>query len=233
MMETMEFQKVGKKKYSLNNSYFKNTPYGCPRTPQEVMAYYKQHNELPFEYSGENWLYDCWVEYQKRNGVHASQFFTPPSTSEQLAFVASRYFKSNKPVLDACCGFGMLTKSIEKYGFKSTGFDFAYDMPAVYKAYTGCDASQSRFEEFEGSFDQIISNPPYEVVDLTAFLRWLYRTLNDGGIAVLLIPNGFLDKERPKAIPEIVSKFSILDREEMTEDYARTKIKAEIVVLQK
>ncbi len=106
-------------------------------------------------------------------------------------------------------------------------------MLEVYTNYTEQPCEQSSFEDFKGSFDSIISNPPYEVKDLTNFLVCLDKILNAGGTAVLLIPNGFVDKERPKAIPEALSKFSIIHREDMDEEFARTKIKAEIIVLSK
>ncbi len=67
-----------KKKYALNNSYFKNKGPQDPSTPFEVLEYVKQHNELPYkEKIHDNWFYDCFVEYQKRNGVFNSQYFTP------------------------------------------------------------------------------------------------------------------------------------------------------------
>ena len=86
----MEFKKVSKK-YSLNNSYFKNRHMGAPKTPYEVMMYHKQYNEFPFEYSGGNWMYDCFCEYQKREGVYHSQFFTPDKTAEQMAKLAKMF----------------------------------------------------------------------------------------------------------------------------------------------
>ena len=57
--------------------------------------------------------------------------------------------------------------------------------------------------------------------------------LINGGTAILLIPKGFVDKDKPKALVSILEKFNIVYREEMEEDFARTAIKAEIVVLEK
>jgi len=55
----------------------------------------------------------------------------------------------------------------------------------------------------------------------------------DNGTAMLLLPRGFVDKDNPKALRETLDKFTIIHREDMEEDFARTAIKAEIVVLEK
>lgn len=67
----MKFEKL-KKKFALNNSYFKNIRWveNAPQTPFEVYEYYKEHSELPYNAEPkEDWFYKCFVEYQKRAGV--------------------------------------------------------------------------------------------------------------------------------------------------------------------
>ncbi len=234
---TTKFEKV-KKKYALNNSYFKNRTSTMPSNPVEVMEYYKEHNELPFDMGKDesNWLYQCYIEYQKRAGVYNSQFFTPPATAERMFDIASEDCDEEMKVLDACSGFGMLSKPFQDNGYYVDAFDFSNDMVSLYNdRFESKDCEQLDFlrNEWLEPYFNIISNPPYEVPVLTSFLNYIYENIIQGGFAVLLIPKGFLDKDRPKAISEIISKFKILHREDMQEDFARTKIRAEIVVLQK
>lgn len=234
-METKTFNPV-KKKYALNNSYFKINAYGynaAPRTPYEVLMYYKQHGELPFAYNGDNWLYDCYCEYQKRNGVYHSQFFTPNATAERMAEIALDYFDENKPVLDACCGFGQLTRTLLKQGFQAFGYDFSHELVEMYKEYTKCEAERIDFQSFNVKYTNIMSNPPYEIPLLTEFLECTYEILEDNGTLILLIPNGFVDKTKPKRTVEILNKYRLLYSEPMREEFLRTKVYAEIVILKK
>ncbi len=232
-METKTFEKV-RKQYALKNSYFKNQGYSSnPQNPTQVMQYYKQHGELPFAYHGDNWLYDCYNEYQKRNGVWHSQFFTPDTTANRMAELATKYFDKSIPVLDACCGFGQLTRALVKQGFQAFGYDFSYDLVELYKEYTKCDAQNIDFQSFKTKYKNIMSNPPYEVPLLTEFLKCTYEILEDGGKLILLIPNGFVDKTKPKRTAEILLKYKFLYSEPMKEDFVRTNIYAEIVVLEK
>lgn len=233
------FQKI-KKKYALNNSYFKNHRHQDPKNPLEVMEYFGEHNELPFEMGdNSNWLYECYIEYQKRNNVFNSQYFTPPTTADQMCVLAHEYFDKEKIVLDACCGFGALSKPLIEDEFKVIGFDFSADMVHLYNSQYLFElvepAEQINFMEgeFVKKYHNIISNPPYEVPALTKFLDCVYDNLIDGGTAILLIPKGFVDKEKPKALAWILSNFIVIHREDMKEDFARTGVKSEIVVLRK
>lgn len=239
------FEKISRKRFALNNSYFKFKYPEMPQTPEEVVAYFEQHQELPFDMDPEtnpNWLYECTVEYQKRNGVVNSQFFTPPATAERISELAVEYFGKDEDtiVLDACCGFGMLSKPIKEKGFIVFGFDFDSAAIEMYKSYVGAvnEVEVNDFKYYNNphsvKWSNIVSNPPYEVKDATEFLTWLNDTMDGAGaIAILLLPKGFVNKERPKALVEILEKFTVLHQEDMQEDFARTAIRAEIVVLEK
>ena len=236
------FEKITRKNpYALNNSYFKNRLPTNPRTPLECLYYFKQHGELPFDIGGdtEHWIYECFVEYQKRAGVFGSQFFTPPATAERMAELAEEYFDIDYGfVLDACCGFGMLTKSLIKRGFRVNGFDINKELLELYNEYTEClsEVRDINAYEFQGISDQqfnIISNPPYEIKECTQFLKLLWDLLANGGTAILLLPKNFIDKDKPKALVEVLQNFNVIHREDMQEDFARTGVKAEIVVLRK
>ena len=53
------------------------------------------------------------------------------------------------------------------------------------------------------------------------------------GTSILLLPKSFIDKEKPKALAEVLAQFEVIHREDMQEDFERTKINAEIVVIKK
>lgn len=227
---------VQHKRYALTNSYFKNKQYGAPSDPFEILEYVKEHGHLPYnEPLCEDWIYLCFVEYQKRAGVYNSQFFTPPSTAKRIAELGNKYFDTRDPyILDACCGFGMLSKPLIEKGFIVNGFDIDVNFLKIYNYYTEGDFKKSDFREMgKNSFNSIVSNPPYEIKECTLFIEKLYTWLEDNGIAILLLPKNFIDKDRPKNLVSILGKFLIIHREDMKEDFERTKIKAEIVVLKK
>ena len=101
---------------------------------------------------------------------------------------------------------------------------------------TGVDARTYDFnseDNFANKYNLIVSNPPYEVKYLTKFLEFVDEHLNETGKAVLLIPSGFLDKQRPANLVQVLNKFFIELREPMSEKFERTGTVAEIVVLSK
>ena len=236
-----KFEKI-KKKYALNNSYFKNRRPQDPSNPYEVLEYYAQHGELPYN-NGEmndDWFYDCFIEYQKRAGVYNSQFFTPTETAKEIAYRLSMYANTDEEILEPCCGFGQITKRLKEQGFcRVTSFDNDKSMiEACENLYSSCDLNDFcvgdyNNDEMDYKYPFIISNPPYEVKELTAFLEYVREKLYPEGIAVLLIPCRFLDKTRPARLVQVLNDFAILERKPMEEDFARTGAKAEIVVIRK
>ncbi len=226
-----------KKKYALNNSYFKATYYYHPQDVYEVLGYLKQHGELPFKglEGNEYWIYETFIEYQKRVRVELSQYFTPPKTAKLLAEIALKYFTNeNEVILDACCGFGALSYELKKEGRTCIGFDGCYNMGALYTHFTGFEFENNSFEFYKKQHKYIVANPPYEIPLLTAFLEKLHNNmLSDNGTAVLLMPKDFVKKDKPKALVEILNKFNVCEVEAMQEQFALTGINAEIVVLRK
>ncbi|MDR2891309.1 MAG: hypothetical protein LBV18_06955, partial [Alistipes sp.] len=70
--------------------------------------------------------------------------------------------------------------------------------------------------------------------EVSAFdIDWLVRSLIPGGRAVLLLPKGYVDKERPKALACNLSRLKILHRSAVTEKFVHTKGVFEIVVMEK
>ncbi|MFR8224680.1 MAG: hypothetical protein ACLU9X_09265 [Alistipes shahii] len=59
-----------------------------------------------------------------------------------------------------------------------------------------------QFHEIDFRCENVIANPPFEIVECVYFLQWLSRTQRSGDRAVLLLPYGFIDKQRPKAVQE-------------------------------
>ena len=223
------------KKYQLINSYFKvaRTNYRLPGTILEIAEYLNKHVELPFAYNGDNWVYDAFCEKQKRSGVYNSQFLTPDATVDRMMHFAGRHF-NGKYVLEPCCGTGQITKQLIEGNFNVTAFDCDFDMVKLCEIlYPKVTVFQSDFKEVSLSASQIIANPPYEVPELTDFLEWSLKVLDYGGVSILLLPKGFIDKDKPKRLVDILGKFAVLEREDMREEFARTKTSAEIVVLKK
>ena len=109
-----------KKKYSLHNSYFKiNRSLGLPDTIFEIGKYWKENKDLPFNYGGENWVYDAFCERQKYRGVNNSQFLTPDKTAERIARIAATHFRGDT-ILEPCCGTGQIANA---FGIYDNGVD--------------------------------------------------------------------------------------------------------------
>lgn len=229
-----EIQKIEGKKYALNNSYFKNRKPCHPDTILEIVKYKHRYGELPFECRDTNWLYEAAIERQKRCGVQNSQYLTPEKTAAQLAGLTDSFEPEGNLVLDACCGTGQLTKYLQENKFNVTGFDNDPDMVEICKlTYPQAKFEQYDFrdQESERQYGLVVSNPPHEQKDLGLFFNWLSRALTDTGKAVLLLPKGFIDKDRPKELAGYLKRFDTLHREDMKESFAHTKWICEICIV--
>lgn len=230
------FEKITKH-YALTNSYYKNRRPTWPDTMAEILDYREQHGELPFRYDGENWLYDAMCERQKRRGVDLSQYLTPDRTARQMATLAVRYFENDGRIVDACCGTGQLTRGLLAEGVSAStivAFDADCEMADLYRRlYPGVQSFRAQFSEVHFWCHNVIANPPFETSECVEFLQWLAGVQQSGGHAVLLLPAGFIDKQRPKTVREVMQDFRVHHREPMQEPFARTNIHAEIVVLER
>ena len=230
------FEKIAKR-YALTNSYYKHRQMGWPDTLAEIYDYLQQHGELPFRYEGDNWSYDALCERQRRKGVYASQYLTPDRTARQMAALAVRYFDNDSRIVDACCGTGQLTRALIAEGVHPSaivGFDADAELVDLYeRLYPGIAALRMQFHEVDFRCENVIANPPFEIGECTAFLQWLSRTQRSGDRSVLLLPYGFIDKQRPKAVQETMRRFLVRHRTSMQEPFARTNCRAEIVVLER
>jgi SAM-dependent methyltransferase len=224
------------KKYALNNSYFKNRTANDPDTLSEIVSYFKENGELPFRYDGNNWPYDTVCERQKREHIIRCQHLTPDDTARKMAILASHYSSNKITTLDACCGTGQITGALLNEGFNVSAFDIDTDLIAVHNLlYPGCMAQVEDFTEMKDhiKWELIVSNPPFDAQIGIQFFVWLEKSLLPKGKAVLLLPKGFVDKTRPKALVDNLNKFNVLHREDMTEKFFHTAIQAEIIVLKK
>jgi len=222
------------KKYCLHNSYFKlNRMMNLPDTILEIAEYKEANGELPFAYAGNNWVYDAFCERQKYRGVHNAQFLTPEDTAYRMKKFAVKYF-TGKNVLEPCCGTGQITRELLCGGYEVAAFDNDYQLVRLCNLlYPNLIVFQSDFKEYDIHVRQIIANPPYEIGVLTDFFEWLDRVQVCGGTSILLLPRDFIFKKKPQRTYNVLSKFEILETEDMREDFARTKIQAEIVALRK
>lgn len=225
---------MARKKYALNNSYFKNHLPDMPHYPVEVVKYFKENNDLPFEYSGENWVYEMFCEFQKRGGVQLEQFLTPDKTAKRMFDLLRNYNGiSTSSVLEIGCGTGQITKHLEVYQ-SVKAIDIDKDMIEICQTLYNADNIEfikSDYKEFTGKFDYIICNPPYS--DVPELLSCIDRNLADNGLAVVLLPAMTFKKERPKKLVELLSKFKVIQSEPMTEKFERTGVNAEISVIQR
>lgn len=232
-----------KKKYALNNSYFKNIQFQ-PEMPSKIIdiaAYLDEHGELPFEYSGDNWIYDAFCEKQKRSGVINSQFLTPDSTAEIIAELALKYQPYNEIILDCCIGTGQLTKAIYKLDPEQNihAFDNDFEMTQLSewqfdkKYQFQCDhldfTNEKDKERIKSQYRIVVSNPPYEKI--YEFLTFTREVLEPNGVAILLIPEGSMEKSRPEKYVKELMNWNVIEKIPMQEDFERTKIRASIHVL--
>ena len=136
--------------------------------------------------------------------VRLSQYLTPDATARQIAALAVRYFENDSRIMDVCCGTGQLTRALIDRELA----DFYARLYPVTQTLIG----------------------PYRDID---FLSWLAKVQQPGDRSVLLLPHGFIDKQRPKGIQETLRQFEVLYRTPMQERFARTNVTAEIVVLER
>lgn len=226
---------MDKKKFALNNSYFKNRRPGDPDTLAEITTYHKQHGELPFRYEGGNWPYDTVCERQKRRGVEHCQYLTPDAAAAEMARLAECFAGEVRHALDACCGTGQITRELLKLGFTVSAFDIDPSMTGVHNyLFPQCQAAIADFRWLTGMpVPLIVFNPPFDRTIASEFIDWLVASLIPGGRAVLLLPAGFIDKERPKTLAENLSRLKLLDRSTVTVPFVHTKGVFEIVVVEK
>ena len=229
------FEKIMKRPTLPN--YYRQRHFQCPNTLPEIFDYLRQHDELPFLYGGDNWPYDAMCERQRRQGVSISQFLTPDLTARQMAALAVRSFDNECRIVDACCGTGQLTRALLLEGVHPSallGFDADAELVDLYeRLYPETAALRMQFHEIDFRCENVIANPPFEIVECVYFLQWLSRTQRSGDRAVLLLPYGFIDKQRPKAVQETMRHFIIHYRTPMQEPFARTACRAEIVVVER
>lgn len=219
------------KKYALA-SYFQYRREGWPDTLTQIAAYLRQHGELPFEYEGKDWTYDVICTRQKKYGVARSQYLTPDAVCDLIATLARQYFSSGQPVMDACCGTGRLAACLSEKGFNVSGFDLDEELLMLGRIqYPEIETFASDFRQVVDYFPQIVANPPFESKDSIEFLQWLASVQEAGDHALLVVPKGFFDKDRPKAFVEARNRFEILHRECPQVSFERTNFNYEVVVL--
>ena len=154
-----------------------------------------------------------------------------------MAALAVRSFDNESRIVDACCGTGQLTRALIAEGVHPSSivaFDADTDMAVIYgRLYPEAAVMRSLFQKIDFRCENVIANPPFETAECTAFLRWLGDIQYPGDKAVLLLSAGFIDKQRPKTVQDVVRRFCTLYRTPMQESFARTNCRAEIVVLER
>lgn len=151
-------------------------------------------------------------------GVRLSQYLTPDATARQIAALAVRYFENDSRIMDVCCGTGQLTRALIAAGVHPSQI-------------VGLEVDRE-LADFYARLYPVTQTliGPYRDID---FLSWLAKVQQPGDRSVLLLPHGFIDKQRPKGIQETLRQFEVLYRTPMQERFARTNVTAEIVVLER
>lgn len=239
------YSKIEKKKRSLNRSYFKLCYGDQPRDPYQCLDYYHEHGERPFVPFGQDEkeiIYNMFVEYQKKNTSDMKfydQFYTPLKTAKRLAYLIREY-GDPLTICDACCGYGSITQFIiapNYYNRHSIYWFDIYEPNANFCRKTvkwendSVRIDRYSIDQVTDSFDCIVSNPPFK--PLQEFLERVYKSLNSNWYAILLLPRGYMEKERPKALVETINKFDIIQREKMEEKFETTGIMCDIYVVKK
>lgn len=229
-------EKIEGNKYALHNSYFKNKKQGSPDTLLEIVQYWKLYGELPFNYTGDDWLYQTVIERQKKRGVILSQYPTPDCLAQKVADLTDNFNPEGLKVLDACCGTGQLAKYLLAKGLKTEGFDIDKEMIEICKILY----PEGQFYEYDFTdglsdrqWDLIIANPPFEQKSMKSFLFWLKSALCEKGKAIILMPSGFTDKKHSPEIRKVLDSLSCLHRETVTDIFTGTKVSSEILILGK
>lgn len=206
------FEKIAKR-YALANSYFKNRLLIWPDTLCEIHDYLQQHGELPFRYDGDNWSYDALCERQKRRGVRLSQYLTPDATARQIAALAVRYFENDSRIMDVCCGTGQLTRALIAAGVHPSqivGLEVDRELADFYaRLYPVTQTLIGPYRDIDFRCENVVANPPFETTEVVDFLSWLAKVQQPGDRSVLLLPHGFIDKQRPKGIQETLRQFKV------------------------
>ena len=240
----MKFEKI-KKRFALSNSYFKNRRPQDPKNPLECLEYYQEYSELPYNSDiHENWIYDCFIEYQKRTPIVHEQFFTPPHVADDMVNVFLKHADIKHDVTEPFCGYGQITKCFfKKCEEEKKDFCALYQcidisdelirclkmqMPELDNIYTEDVLTLSDGLVQNSNF---IANPPYSVKTLTNFIEKLSVCMNKENVAVLLLPQGFIHK-KTKAIQEAMSKFDVVvENRYGGKTFAHTGVLTEILVL--
>jgi len=232
-MKNGSFEKVDKK-YSMYNSYFKNRKESYPDSILDIVLYEKQHNELPFIYQGNNWIYDAMIERQKRKGVVGSQYMTPDAVVEQIGNLTDSFHPEGMNVLNACCGIGQLTGCLLQRGFNVEGFDGDGDLVEICKIiYPNGNFLQMDFRGVESDkrWDLIIANPPHEQKLLKEFMEWLSTAMSADGKAILIMPSDYMKKDKPSGLVNVIKYFETLYDEPVLEPIPFTSTKNTINII--
>ena len=159
------------------------------------------------------------------------------ATARRIAALAVRYFENDSRIMDVCCGTGQLTRALIAEGVHPSqivGLEVDRELADFYaRLYPVTQTLIGPYRDIDFRCENVVANPPFETTEVVDFLSWLAKVQQPGDRSVLLLPHGFIDKQRPKGIQETLRQFKVLYRTPMQERFARTNVIAEIVVLER
>lgn len=147
-----------------------------------------------------------------------SKVFTPPKIAMQMAKMLELTDKCS--VLDAGCGYGILTKAVHHLQPKL--WVDVIDVNSQYSSYTFANNDYTICRQDEDyvtatlpHYDRIITNPPFDDNKWLSFIRKSYGLLNPNGVLVSICPKykyGGQSSE-DKLYTELVNKLKTLGAE--------------------
>lgn len=90
-----------------------------------------------------------------------------------------------------------------------------------------------QFHEIDFRCENVIANPPFEIVECVYFLQWLSRTQRSGDRAVLLLPYWLYRQAASQSRTGDDAALYHPPTDTMQEPFARTACRAEIVVVER
>jgi len=229
----------------------------------EVLEELKKTGELPFEYTGDNWIYDYETEFQKRFGIIDFQYHTQDKMADNFIQSIDHLFDwQDDNILDACCGLGQLSNALLRRAKELNTninslecFDISDDLIGLAK-YQKLDVKKYNFlyefaeepmrqedELNKQYYNLIISNPPYgnvpkyEVNNLRGEIACYFMEWAYCHLA----DNGIIAcilpcnfwKKNTKQFLELHNKFHLISEYDNKENFFNTKIITKFFVFEK
>ena len=209
--------------------FFRQSKPGWPKTPRQVVEYYKQHGEWPMALQSQNSIVGAVQEVINAFGSmkpeKGQQYLSSAQKTEVLQTVYEFLtVDEEKPVLNLCCGYGGLAFEIMRVNKeKVVGIDIDPDLIAIARfiksklppypesSFLVDDMAVMDTKLPGDSFQKIFCYPPETMISLA--LETALSLLEHGGHAVFVLPTQFWQGVQTSKTQELKRKYEwILSR---------------------